>query len=44
MEARIDCCAGPAVNLAVAGMAALVLLAVLPETRLTVRPLVDPKN
>ena len=36
--------AGPAVNLAIAGMAALVLLAVLPETRLTVRPLVDPKN
>ena len=36
--------AGPAVNLAIAGAAALVLLAVAPGIPLTAKPLVDPGN
>jgi Zn-dependent protease/CBS domain-containing protein len=37
-------CAGPAVNLAIAGVSALVLLAVVPGVSLTTKPLVDPNN
>ena len=37
-------CAGPVVNLVLAGIVALVLSATLPEPALTSRPLVDPVN
>jgi Zn-dependent protease/CBS domain-containing protein len=37
-------CVGPLVNLAIAGVAALVLLAVMPGVPLFARPLVDPGN
>lgn len=37
-------CAGPAVNLAIAGASALVLLAVAPGVSLTAKPLVDTNN